>query len=114
MDQQTITLKEALQTFNRRDKLKQLVPFDIAFRTFSKTTKTGGSLRFFQNVKYLPPANPERDIVDTMENILDPVKAAKNPRHFENYTRNIELANGEIRKLNILFIDTINEFKVVY
>lgn len=114
MNQETITLKEALQIFNRRDKLGQLVPFDISFRTFSKTTKTGGTLKVFENVKYLPPANPDAHILDTIFNVLDPIKAAKDPKHFENYTRNIELADGQIRKHHVYFIITVNEFKVIY
>ena len=114
MEQETITLKEALQIFSRRDKLGQLVPFDISFRTFSKTTKTGGTLKELGNVKYLPPANPDADTFDTLFNILDPVKAAKDPKHFENRTRNLELPDGQVRKVNIDFIITVNEFKVVY
>lgn len=38
----------------------------------------------------------------------------KNPNHWENRTRNIKLENGEIKKINILFVDSFNGKKVVF
>lgn len=112
MDVTPITLKQALEIFNRRDRDGQLVPFDIAYRTFNQTTKKGGALKRYERVKYLPPARPGDD--KSIHNLLMPIKPTKNPNHHANKTRNIELANGDIRKLHIYFIDEINNCKVIY
>ncbi|WP_417365558.1 hypothetical protein [Flavobacterium beibuense] len=114
MENQTIRLKEALEIFNRRDSQGQFVPFDISFRTFSKTTKRGGELKVYERVKYVPPANPDEDKEIDLFSLITPQKAAKNPKHFENRTRNIELPNGDFRKINIDFIILVNNFKVIY
>lgn len=120
----TITLKEALDIFNRRDSKGMFVPFDISFRTFSKTTKKGGQLKVYEGVKWLPSAKPDTDETtkviyspsykEVVAALLAPVKANKDPNHFENRTRNIELPNGDIRKINIDYIILVNNFKVIY
>lgn len=115
MENGTITLAEALEVMRRRDKNGQLIHFNIAYRTFSATNKTGGKLKIIEGAKYLVPANQETDKAINIYNLLDPVIKAKNPKHFEHYTRNIELPySGGIRKVNILFIDSINDQKVIY
>ncbi|MCQ4039738.1 hypothetical protein [Riemerella anatipestifer] len=38
----------------------------------------------------------------------------KKPNHFANRTRNIKLPDGQIKKINILFIQEYNGKKVVY
>jgi hypothetical protein len=119
----TITLKEALDIFNRRDSKGMFVPFDISFRTFSKTTKKGGQLKVYEGVKWLPSAKPETETTkviyspsykEVVAGLLTPVKENKDPNHFENRTRNIELPNGDIRKINIDFIILVNNYKVIY
>lgn len=114
MENGTISLKEALEIFWRRDQYGERVHFNISFRTFSRISKTGGTLKTYEGVKYVPAANKDEDFVSTMYNILDPIKIARDPKHFENRTRNIELPNGEIKKLNIDFIISVNGHKVIY
>jgi hypothetical protein len=41
-------------------------------------------------------------------------KSSRNPNHFDNRTRNIELPSGEIKKIRIDFIIEINGNKVIY
>lgn len=120
----TITLKEALDIFNRRDSKGMFVPFDISFRTFSKITKKGGQLKVYEGVKWLPSAKavteePAKVIYtpsykEVVAALLAPDKASKDPNHFENRTRNVELPNGDIRKVNIDFIILVNNYKVIY
>ena len=114
MENGTITLSEALEIMRRCDKHGDRIHFNITFRTFSATTKKGGKLRIIDGAKYLFPANPDGDRLINIYNLLDPVVTAKNPNHFENRTRNIELPNGDIRKVNIDFIISINDHKVIY
>jgi len=116
MENVTISLKDALEIFSLRDKFGAPVPFDISVYTFSRTKKTGGELKEYHNATYLPSASGEKQIVDTLENILDPIKIARDPNHHDNFTRNLQLNDGlgGIKKINILFIDTINNKKVIY
>ena len=113
MDNDTISVSQALEIMGRRDHLGRLAPFNISHREFNATNKTGGRFRVRENVKYLPPADPDADKEETIHNLLDPVKFKKNPNHWENFTRNIELENGEIRKINLEYIITINNNTVI-
>lgn len=116
MENATISLKEALEIFGHRDKLGNPVPFDISAYTFSRVKRTGGELKEYKNVTYLPSSSGEKQILDTLENILDPIKVARDPNHNDNYTRNLQLNDGlgGIKKINILFIKTINNKTVIY
>lgn len=100
MEQQFFTLKEALKVFQNKDAKGMYLPFDIEYRTFNEQTKQGGKFKKHFGVKYLPEANKD--------------SSKKSPEHFENRTRNIELATGEIRKVKIDFIISINNKKVIY
>jgi len=103
MENGFITLSEALKLFNLRDAKGMFVPFDIEYRTFNEQTKQGGKLKTYYGVKYLPEAKA------TEEETI-----GKTPNHYKNRTRNIELSNGEIKKIRIDFIVSINNTKVIY
>ncbi|MFK7049888.1 hypothetical protein V3Q77_08300 [Flavobacterium davisii] len=98
---ETISLDEALKIFSIKDYKGMYFPFDLEYRTFNENTKQGGKLKRYKACKYLPEA-------------LDLNNQIKATNHFENRTRNIELSTGEIRKVNIDFIITINNKKVIY
>ncbi|UOX32417.1 hypothetical protein LXD69_10170 [Flavobacterium sediminilitoris] len=100
MEQQFLTLKEALLIFKNKDAKGMYLPFDIEYRTFNEQTKKGGKLKAYKAVKYLPEA------IET--------NSSKSPMHYENRTRNIELSTGEIRKVKIDFIISVNNIKVIY
>lgn len=106
MDNGFITLSEALKIFNLRDAIGMFVPFDLEYRTFNEQTKKGGKLKAYHGVKYLPQAN------EIEEQIIVP--GSKPPNHYKNRTRNIEMPNGEIKKIRIDFIVSINNTKVIY
>lgn len=101
-----ITLSEALKIFNLRDASGMFIPFDLEYRTFNKQTFKGGSMKAYHGVKYLPQANEDEE--------NPPSLYAKSPNHYKNRTRNIELSNGEIKKIRIDFIISINNTKVIY
>jgi hypothetical protein len=106
MDNGFITLPEALKIFNLRDANMMFVPFDIEYRTFNEQTKQGGKLKTYNGVKYLPKAKENEEATADL--------SAKTPNHYKNRTRNIELSNGELRKIRIDFIVSINNTKVIY
>ena len=114
MQNGVIKLTEALAIFNRRDQFGKPVPFDVTVRQFSGISKSGGQLRTYQNATYLPSANPDKEKEITLENLLDPVVAAKDPQHFKNRTRNLQLDNSDCRKIPIDFIISVNDQKVIY
>lgn len=97
--QKTISLPEALKVFSTKDKRGFYAPFDVSFRTFNENSKQGGRLKVYKGVRYLPESKN---------------KQIKATNHFDNRTRNIELRSGEIRKLNIDFIISINNQLVIY
>lgn len=109
-----VTLPEAMQIMTTRDKAGKPFPFEMTYRTFNSQSKKGGVLKTFLAAKYLPDANPETVHIDTMFNILDPIKRERKPNHFDNRTRNIEVTPDEIRKIRIDFIISINNKPVIY
>ena len=106
MDNGFITLPEALKIFNTKDEKGMFVPFDIEYRTFNKQTKQGGKLKVYYGVKHLPSAKKSEEVPTDLHTKL--------PNHYKNRTRNIELSNGEIKKIRIDFIVSINNTKVIY
>lgn len=114
MQNGVINLSEALEIFNRRDQFGKPVPFDVSVRLFSSTAKTGGQLRTYENVTYLPSADPNKEKEITLDNLLLPVKSAKDPQHFKNRTRNLQFENGNCRKITTLFIISVNGQTVIY
>lgn len=106
MNKQRIFLKEALSLMNLRDKENKPFPFDIAYRTFNQQTKKGGKLMKLKGVKLLPEAD-KRNQDFSLHKIFDN-RLSKNPNHFQNRTRNIELPNGSIKTVRIDFITEIN------
>lgn len=110
MPNDTITLAEGMEIMNARDSMKMLVPFNISYRTFSKDKHQGGTLKVYEGVTYLPAANKKSD---SSERFPDR-KYTRNPNHHDNHTRNIELANGQIKTVYIDFIISINGKDIIY
>ena len=114
MQNNIISLKEALAVMAKKDENNRLIPFDVTYRTFNSTSKKGGKLKVYPSAKLCLEANPNRIVKDTLENIMDKETAIKNPAHFDNRTRNIELQTGEIVRLRIDFVISINNQKIIY
>lgn len=123
--EETISLKAALAIIDKKDKEGNAYPFDITFRSLQRNSKTGGKLYEYKQVKKI------RAKVDNLKTksslrfsstkthflikeVQTQVIAKKNPNHFENRTRNLELQNGKPRKIHIRLIISINGKKVIY
>lgn len=101
-----INLKEALSVFSLKDEQGFFKPFNLEYRTHNSTTKKGGNLKEYLNVRYLPSAKKNKEAVF--------IALERPPNHFVNRTRNIELSTGEIKSIKIDFIISVNGKKVIY
>lgn len=106
--EKTMFLSEVLTEMKKLDARKNPVPFTIKVRGFSVQNKSGGTLYTYERAVLLQPPKQKgakRLAMDT------PMKDAN---HYENRTRNLKLSSGEIKKINILFIEEFNGRKVIY
>lgn len=91
------------------------LPFSIKVRSWNKQNKMGGKLKVYDHA-ILCFRLEKQKTVDWEKTLRyyteDTLK--KNPNHYKNYTRNIELSSGEIRKINILLIVEFNGMEVEY
>lgn len=93
-----IFLKDVLLDMKKLDSQKNPVVFSLAVRSFNKQNNTGGKLIVYHNVTLMQTAKIKKSVAN----------------HWENRTRNIKLPNGEIKKINILFIVSYNGKEVIY
>lgn len=107
-----IHLNDALNLMKERLVNGQFKPFNISFRTFNSQNSTGGKLRVIQGARLLPDKSKKKRI--TMYNVLEVDKTQRPPDHYTNRTRNIELPDGQVRKIRIDFIIEMNNKKVIY
>lgn len=109
----TISFSEALAIINTKDKKGNSYPFDIDVYTYNSFSKKGGVLKSYKNAKLLAWEKSERNLQSLIRQASKEVKEDKNPNHWKNRTRNIELSNGEIKKIHLRLIDSINGKKVL-
>ncbi|MFK8302703.1 hypothetical protein ACI75Y_07300 [Capnocytophaga stomatis] len=96
-----IFLKEVLSQMRKLDEAKNPIPFSLGVRTFNKQNGYGGKLVVYPNAVLMQQPKNKKDF-------------ERDPHHWENRTRNIKLQNGEIKKINILFITHFNGKEVIY
>lgn len=104
----TISLSEVLVDMKKLDKHNNPIPFSIKVRTFNLQNKTGGRVKDYPKAVLLNP--PKKKGAKR----LAMTTPFKNPNHWENRTRNIKLPDGQIKKINILFIEEYNGKKMIY
>ena len=104
--QNQIFLKEVLKEMKKLDSNKNPILFSISFRTYNQQNKSGGRLVSYDNAT-LMQAPPEPGAMRLSQNI-----DFKNPKHWENHTRNIK-TNFGIKKIHIFFITKFNGLDVV-
>lgn len=114
MNNRVIFLKEALKIISARDCNNKPLPFSLCYRTFNSQTKKGGKLVRLAGVKNLPDKNENSNPSLSFDAVFSLDKSSKNPNHFINRTRNIELPSGDIKTIRIDFITEINGSKVIY
>lgn len=109
----TISFSECLEIINRKDKLGNPVAFTLDFFTLNRNSKKGGLIKRYKNAKLLAFKKGLNNLnsLTIQANAKD--RYERNPKHFLNRTRNIELENGSIKKIHIRLIDSINGKKVL-
>lgn len=105
---------EAIRVIDRVDKDGNPFPFDIVFRTLNRNSKTGG--RLVEYKKVVKSTSTKK--VTTKHSLLTAIQQSantnKNPNHFTNRTRNLMLQNGDIKKIHIRLIVSINGLIIQY
>jgi hypothetical protein len=103
---ETITLKEALSQMDTGKK------FSISFITFDKRKDEGGELIEVASAHKHNWVSPEEF---KKQQQIQPASrmAKKNPRHYQNSTRNIILPGSEVRKVHIRLIRKFNGMVVL-
>ena len=91
--------------------------FDLTCISFDAQRGTGGEVLNFKNVtltdvKLAPRVGSVPDEFKREQPVM--VSLNRNPHHRENKTKNLRLANGQIRKVHIRFITHYNGFKILY
>lgn len=107
-------LRQVLEEMKKTDVKGDAVPFDIEFRTFNRNNKMGGVLKKYEKAKLLIGKKLKGKPFIDAEYFYRLQRVRKNPNHFDNRTRNIELTGGQIKKINILFITKFNNHEVIY
>jgi hypothetical protein len=119
-----ILLKDALQMMEAKDPVTgEYLAFDLGYCTFSRQRETGGKLIDYKNAKLTSnkldgekPSAAAPIAIESQELLAEgeiPV-TRRNPFHRKNKTRNIELPNGELRKINFRLITSFNSHTIVY
>ena len=86
-------------------------PFSMSFVTYDKKRKRGGEwINIKSAVKLMAPEKQQKAIEAAQPTFT---MVSKNPKHFENSTRNIKLQNGSVRKIHIRLVRLFNNKKVI-
>lgn len=96
----------------KKDSNDNPVPFDIEWRTFNKQNKMGGKLKSELGAILCMKSTKKKNIVKSLQSQPE-FKDRKNPNHWNNKTRNIELSNGEVKTISILLITKFNGKTVI-
>lgn len=103
-----VSFSEVIAIIDRVDKEGRPFPFDISFRTIQRNSKTGGKLITYKGVKKYVPRKFQKSKASQVKDVQELPGIKRNPNHFENRTRNLELQNGEIKKVKIRHIISLN------
>jgi hypothetical protein len=109
-----VSFKDAITIIDKVDKTGKPYPFDISFRTLNRNSKKGGRLLTYLRVKKFQSVKKILDTKSLIKAIQSEARVNRNPEHYSNRTRNLELQNGELKKIHIRLIDTINGKKMHY
>ncbi len=110
-----ILLSKVLETMRQLDEEGNPMPFSMEVRTWNNQNKMGGKLKIYDHA-FLCMAKEKTKVRDWVKVLSVKTKEVKRkrPNHYKNYTRNIELSTGEVKKINILLITKFNGLEVVY
>lgn len=110
----SIKVYDVLKIMEKKTPEGEALSFDIVVRTFSRQNLSGGNIKRYNEARLLIGTKKSVRKKSLISQVFAPDKEKKNPNHFANRTRNLELANGDIKKINILYIVELNGKKVVY
>lgn len=108
-----VFLRQVLEEMKKTDSKGEAVSFSIAFRTFNKNNKMGGVLKEYSNAKLLILKPLKGKVFDPRDTGFREIRKRRNPNHWENRTRNIEIPSGHIKKINIMLITKFNDLEVI-
>lgn len=83
--------------------------FDLTYRTFNQYNKMGGEFKEYKRCRLVMRNGKKSDLER-----LKVQKKTKNPNHWDNKTRNIELLNGDVKTIHFKYIITFNGLNVIY
>ncbi|WP_340074542.1 hypothetical protein [Leptobacterium sp. I13] len=107
-----ISLNGAIAIIDKVDGAGKAVPFDIAFRSLQRNSKTGGKFYEYKQARKFRSEKSNKHLSIKTVQTAEIIK--RNPNHFHNRTRNLVLQNGDIKKIHIRLIISINGQKVIY
>ena len=109
-----IFLRQVLELMAKKDAAGNPLPFDVEVRTFNANNKMGGVLKCYKDVKLLTGKKLKGKPFIEAEHFYRVGKDRRNPNHWRNCTRNIELQNGQKKKVKFRYITKFNGLEVVY
>lgn len=115
MKTEFIRLWDVLEIMDSVDVDGKPVRFQIKYVTANRTTREGGDIIGLKDAcKCSIRTKNGEEVFPKRQNFPVTEKTAKDPRHWENATRNILLPNGQKRKLHIRLIIEFNHKRVCY
>lgn len=109
-----VFLKDMLNEMRLLDSFGKRIPFDIEFRTFNSQNKSGGNYRIYKYCKFLIKEGKNKTDFNPESHFYRKFKKRVNPNHWDNFTINVELQNGQIIKIKTKYIIKFNNKYVVY
>lgn len=109
-----IFMRQVLEEMKKTDSKGDAIPFSIEIRTYNRNNKMGGVLKRYEGAKLLMPKKTKGAPFNPNSLLKREEIKRKNPNHWQNRTRNIEVVSGQIKKLNILYITKFNDLEVIY
>ncbi len=90
--------------------------FSVTAISYDEQRGTGGEILEYKNVCLNDAKINFKHVVPVEYRREQPIRITqnRNPHHRENKTKNVRLANGQIRKIHLRFITHFNGVNVIY
>jgi hypothetical protein len=115
MNSEFIRLWDVLEIMDSMDAHGKPVRFQVKYVTANRTTKEGGEIIELKDAcKCSVRTKKGEEVFPVKRHFQSDERISKDPRHWNNSTRNILLPNGQKRKLHIRLIIEFNHKRVCY